>query len=140
VCPASYLCGAIAVYAFRTLYFPAGVSRVICFMANKGFTLHVLDRVMDVFGERSWNLFRPQERCSPPTLGLINLLISTGQLLFFGIFLEIYRDRLFTSGFELAAWAFKWIVAPFRLVWSIVRPVMVVAVQKEVNAKRKELK
>jgi hypothetical protein len=51
LCPGNYLCGAIAVYAFRTLSFPSGISKTVCFVGNKVFVLHLLDSVTNCFGD-----------------------------------------------------------------------------------------
>jgi hypothetical protein len=115
LCPGNYVCGMLAVHAYRTMCFPSGISKTICFIGNKSFMLHLFDRLLTIFGNTAWNMLRYYERIRPPTMAILNLSLSTVQLLFLGIFLEIYRERIFVSAFELASLALRPCAFPLRL-------------------------
>jgi hypothetical protein len=120
LCPGNYLCGTIAVYAFRRLALPAAISKTICFIANKSLMLHLLDCVFQCFGSQIFDMFRSSERIRPPTMAIVNTCLVTVQILFLGIFLEIYRERLFSVGLEFASCLSDWInvMVPFPLsIW-----------------------
>jgi hypothetical protein len=121
VCPGPYVCGVIAVYCCRTLSLPPGISKIACFLGNKSFMLHLLDSVMVCFGSRMWNSFRPSERISQPTRAIIGACLCTVQTFLLGIFLEVYRERLFTSAFALISWAMKSVASHSRLSSSMSR-------------------
>jgi hypothetical protein len=114
LCPGNYVAGAIAIYAFRTLSFPAGISRTICFVANKAFTLHLIECVLIIFGKKAWDMLRYWERVRPPTMAIVNLWLSTVQFLFLGVFFEIYRERIFVFVLKLLSSACEWFVLLLR--------------------------
>jgi hypothetical protein len=66
VCPLNYLWGVVALYAFRTLLVPPGLSKIIGFLAVKVFMIHLLDSLVWIYGHRLQNLVRPGERITPP--------------------------------------------------------------------------
>jgi hypothetical protein len=107
-CPGNYWCGAIAVYAFRTLGFPSGISQAACFVGNKSFTLHMIDCIMLIFGNSPLNMLRYWELQCRPTLGILNLCLSTLQFLFVGMFFEIYSEGLFAFAFEFLSSIVRW--------------------------------
>jgi hypothetical protein len=99
-CPPNYFWGALTILAFRAMMFPSGASKVICFVGNKCFMLHLIDHVMSVFGNRAWNVLRSWERINPPKMAIINIWLATLQALLFGTYLEIYRERVFALALD----------------------------------------
>jgi hypothetical protein len=114
LCPFNYFWGALMILAFRAIVFPPGASKVICFVGNKCFMLHLIDHVMSNFGSRAWNLLRSWERIHPPKMAIANLCLATLQTLLFGVYLEIYRERSLTRAFKLLSVLLKWIAFTFR--------------------------
>jgi hypothetical protein len=113
VCPVNYLWGVVALHAFRTLSFPPGTSKIICFLATKIFMIHLLDCLVSIYGHRLENLVRPKERVIPPWKGNLNAGLVTIQAMSYGALAEIYRDRVFMQFFDAMRWLLSCVVRPF---------------------------
>jgi hypothetical protein len=110
VCPVNYFWGVVGLYAFRTLSFPSGTSKIICFLATKIFMIHLLDCLIWIYGHPLENLVRPKERVTPPWKGNLNAALVTMQAVSYGTFAEIYRDRVLMQLFDAMIWLLSWAV------------------------------
>jgi hypothetical protein len=117
----NYCWGALTILAFRAIVFPSGASKVICFIGNKCFMLHLIDHVMSNFGSRAWNVLRSWERIDPPKMAIVNLWLATLQALLFGTYLEIYRERIFALALDFLSARVKSIGFTFRSLSAIMR-------------------
>jgi hypothetical protein len=113
VCPINYFWGVVALYAFRTLSFPSGISKVICFLATKIFMIHLLDSLVWIYGHPLANLVRPRERITPPWKGNLNAGLVTMQSMSYGTFAEIYRDRVFMRFVDVMRCLLSWVLGIF---------------------------
>jgi hypothetical protein len=119
VCPLNYFWGAVALYAFQTLSFPASISKVICFLATKVFMIHFLDCAINVYGYDLIKLVRPSERVTPPSNGNINAGLVSIQALSYGVLAEIYRERAFIHVFNAIQSVLCWAVGVPTRIWSL---------------------
>jgi hypothetical protein len=113
VCPVNYFWGVVALYAFRTLSFPSGTSKIICFLATKIFMIHLLDCLIWIYGYPLANVVRPKERVTPPWKGNLNACLVTMQAMSYGTCAEIYRDRIFMQFFDAMRWLLSWVMGLF---------------------------
>jgi hypothetical protein len=57
--------------------------------------------VLNIFGKKAWDMLRHWERVRPPTMAIVSLWLSIVQVLFLGVFFEIYRERIFVCVLKL---------------------------------------
>jgi hypothetical protein len=103
VCPLNYLLGTSAIFGFRSLSLPTGVSKIITFFGTKIFVLHWLDMLHVGYGGELFGLLRIPERRITPRSMFDNSLLTSAQWAARGALLEIYRDRLFQFIFNRGA-------------------------------------
>jgi hypothetical protein len=109
ICPLNFFWGVVALYAFRTLSFPAGISRAITFLSVKGFMIHFFDKY-HLFSSRrnGWN--RMPERSRNPWSCLWSMVLVTLQFAVAGSLTEVYRDRIFS-----------WVLSVLTRLWNALR-------------------
>jgi hypothetical protein len=95
ICPLSYLWGPAALYAFRSLGLPSGVSKMITFIGAKVFMVHWFDTLHAYYGRELQGLLRPFERRMTPSGAFDNAVLTSVQFMALGGLLEMYRDRVF---------------------------------------------
>jgi hypothetical protein len=102
VCPLNYVWGIVALYSFRFINLPLGLSQCIVFLGNKVFMIHLLDGLSFYYPACFHNLMDPDERIGTPWLTTKNSLLTTVQFCMFGALLEIFRERLFNRLFDIS--------------------------------------
>jgi hypothetical protein len=98
-CPLTFLWGAVTLYASRPLRFPPGMSKVLFFMGSKVFLIHLFDELrISHTAMAKW--MRRSEASKVPWMRFKSLILTTVQIGNFGLFLDIFRDRLFMTTFH----------------------------------------
>jgi hypothetical protein len=112
-CPLSYFWGANALYAFRSLSLPSGLSRAIIYLGPMAFMIHWID-YNPVIRECFPGWVRMYERQRTPPENLLSAMLVTTQIAVCAIFLEIFRVYLF----DKASMVTNFVYSSLRSVWS----------------------
>jgi hypothetical protein len=94
-CPLTFLCGAVALYAFRLISFPPFVSKILFFMGGKVFLIHLFDK-LPISSSAITKWTRRNELSRIPWICFKNLILTTVQIGTFGFLLDSFRERVFT--------------------------------------------
>jgi hypothetical protein len=100
ICPLSFFWGVVALYAFKTVSLPTGISRGVTCLSVKGFMIHYFD-FMPIFSRQRNGWHRISERSPIPLLTWKSMVLVTTQLATLGFFLEVYRERLFSVAYDV---------------------------------------
>jgi hypothetical protein len=102
-CPLTFVWGAAALFAFRLLPFPQAVSKFLFFMGGKVFLIHLFD-MLPVFNSAATKWTRCKELSMIPWTRFKNLILTTVQFGNLGFFLEIFREKIFLTTFQVMEW------------------------------------
>jgi hypothetical protein len=112
-CPLSYFWGANALYAFRSLSLPAGLTRAIIYLGPMSFMIHWLD-YNPIIRQCFPGWVRMYERQSTPPENFLSAMLVTTQIAVCAVFLEIFRVDLFAK----ASMGVSFVSSSLQAVWS----------------------
>jgi hypothetical protein len=99
-CPLTYLWGVVALYGFRIMEFPLGMSKILAFSSGKAFLIHFFD-MFPLTNSALPRWTRRKEASHLPWIHFKSQLLTTVQIGNLALFLDIFRERLFTRMFQL---------------------------------------
>jgi hypothetical protein len=99
-CPLTFIWGVVSLYGFRLINFPSCVSKILFFMGGKVFLIHLFDK-LPISNSAIAKWTRRNEVPEIPWIRFKSLILTTVQLGACGFLLDIFRERVFTSVFQL---------------------------------------